>query len=94
MISYIRRDADRIRAHVGAEKQTSPDLDALFLIYAVLLRSKGTAVAPADVHDAWAAWAEMRGVDSPCLVPFEELDGTTRLADQPYVDAIRAVAAD
>ncbi|WP_244417373.1 DUF7701 domain-containing protein [Streptomyces hygroscopicus] len=69
-------------------------LEGLFLLYAVLMRAKGEHVTDVDVHDAWAAWTEMRNPDHAALVPFEALDEATQRQDLPYVEAIRAAAGE
>jgi hypothetical protein len=68
------------------------DLDDLFLLYALLARTKGQAVTSEDVHDAWAVWTLSRGEDHEAIKPYSELDASTRREDQPFVEAIRAVA--
>ncbi len=68
------------------------DADDLFRFYAVLLRAKGSDVTADDVHDAWSAWMQQRDPAHPSIVPFEDLTEEVRLSDEPYVEAIRAVA--
>ncbi|MDQ1747149.1 MAG: hypothetical protein QOD07_1412 [Frankiaceae bacterium] len=92
MSSYLRRDAERIRALVESESAAA-EIDPVFFVYAVLMRAKGTAVTAADVHDAWAAAAEIGGKSSAHLVPWDALDGTTQQRDAPFLAAIRAAAA-
>ncbi|WP_425547664.1 DUF7701 domain-containing protein [Brevibacterium daeguense] len=41
----------------------SESTESLFLMYAVLMRTKGAETTASDVHDAWSAW--MSGVDPP-----------------------------
>lgn len=94
MLSYLRRDADAIRAHVDPGIALPAEADSLFLIYAVLMRAKREQVTAADVHDAWAAWREISGTDSPSLVEYDQLEGAVRLEDEPFVRAIRAAAAE
>jgi hypothetical protein len=79
--------------------QLSPDalpqaegVDRLLRLYAVLARVKGTATTPEDVHDAWAAWMADQDPTHDALRPFPELDRATRREDDPFVDAVRAVA--
>jgi hypothetical protein len=87
---YLADDARLIRSQVHAP--TPGDTDALFLIYAVLMRAKGADVTAADVHDAWVAWMQQRDPDHPALVPFDALDPATQREDEPYAQAIRAAA--
>ncbi|MFI9724500.1 hypothetical protein ACIHFE_33545 [Streptomyces sp. NPDC052396] len=93
-MSYLRDDARLIQSHLPPQAQPPEDADALFLIYAVLMRAKGVQVTEVDVHDAWAAWMEARNPEHPALVPFESLDEATQRADLPYVQAIHAAARD
>lgn len=64
----------------------------LYRIYAVLARTKGTATTLEDVHDAWSAWCAQDRPEHPSIVPFSELTPDVQAMDQPYVDAIHAVA--
>jgi hypothetical protein len=93
-MSYLRDDAGLIRSHLSPLAQPPEDADALFLIYAVLMRAKGEQVTEVDVHDAWAAWMESRNPEHPALLPFESLAAATQRHDVPYVEAIRAAARD
>jgi hypothetical protein len=73
-----------------------PDEDGvnrLLRSYAVLARAKGTAVTPEDIHDAWVAWMAETDPNHESLKPFSELDAGTRHEDDPFVAAVRAVAA-
>ncbi|MCN9240864.1 hypothetical protein NGF19_08665 [Streptomyces sp. RY43-2] len=91
-MTYLRDDARLIRSHLPTYACPPEDADALFLLYAVLMRVKGVQVTETDVHDAWAAWMETRNPRHPALVPFELLDEPTQRADMPYVQAIRSAA--
>lgn len=66
----------------------------LYRLYAALLLAHGERVSREDVHDAWAAWRGGEGVVHPSLVPFADLAPHVQALDQPYVDAIRAVARE
>jgi len=91
-MSYLRELADAIRTEVPAQLVPSRP-DHLFLIYAVLARTKGEQTTAEDVHDAWSAWMEMRGEQHESMVPFHELAESVQAEDVPFVEAIRAVAA-
>ncbi|WP_327706296.1 hypothetical protein [Streptomyces decoyicus] len=93
-MTYLRDDARLIRSHLPPHARPPQDAEALFLLYAVLMRAKGEHVTEADVHDAWAAWTEMRNPDHAALVPFEALDEATQRQDLPYAEAIRAAAGE
>jgi len=93
-MSYLDDVASIIRGHVPADALPSGDLDALFRLYAVLALAKGDAVTAEDVHNAWSAWMQERDADHDSLRPFDELDGATQAADDPYVGAIRAAARE
>ena len=70
------------------------DTASLWRIYAVLVRAKGADIQAADVHDAWTAWALAEKPNhQAALLPFEELDPDTQAKDEPYVLALRRVAA-
>jgi hypothetical protein len=90
--SYLTEDAQLIRSMLSG---TTPpdDAEALFLIYAVLMRAKGVEVTAADVHDAWVAWMQVKKPDHPALAPFDALESATQRQDEPYVKAIRSAAA-
>jgi len=90
--SYLAKDAALIRAKLPRQARPPAHSGALFLLYAVLMRAKGEAVTAADVHDAWAAWAESTQGEHESLVPFESLDPDIQDKDLPYVEAIRRAA--
>lgn len=88
-MSYLKDDADRIRAHMPVEVSIPDDSDMLFLMYAVLGRAKGVRVTPEDIHDAWVAWMEASGKEHDAMKPFDELDRDTRVQDLPFVIAVK-----
>lgn len=88
----MRELADRIRDSVG-DRLALDDGDSLALLYALLARTKGTAVTDEDVHDAWVTWCELRGRNDASAVPFRELSAETQAKDAPFAVAIREVAA-
>jgi hypothetical protein len=93
-VSYLDDTARAIRAAVSPDLLPDErDLDQLFRLYALLARAKGEATTAADVHDAWAAWMIGRRRTHESIRPFEDLDAETRRADEPFLDAIRRVAA-
>jgi hypothetical protein len=92
-LSYIREIANQIRRETPPEVLPDGDLDLLFLFYAVLAVVKGPLVEAADVHAAWAAWMARTDDAHRSLVPFEELSDDARRQDDPFVEAIRRVAA-
>jgi hypothetical protein len=59
----------------------------------VLARAKGTAVTAEDIHDAWVAWMADKDSGHDALKPFKELDPETRHEDDPFLVAVRTVAA-
>lgn len=94
MPSYLRRDAERIRALAEpGEQSAGGQLDPVYFVYAVLMRAKGTAVTAADVHDAWAAAAEIAGQPTEYLVPWDSLDQPAQERDAPFAAAIRSAAS-
>ncbi|PBC66274.1 hypothetical protein BX265_8333 [Streptomyces sp. TLI_235] len=91
-MSYLREDARLIRELLPPEARPPADANDLFVLYAVLMRSKGEQVTASDVHDAWAAWMEIRDPGHAALVPFDELAPATQRKDLPYAGAIQAAA--
>ncbi|MXM63280.1 hypothetical protein GR925_07405 [Streptomyces sp. HUCO-GS316] len=91
-MTYLDLIADQIRSCLPPEAEPPQGSEALFRIYAVLLRAKGEQVTDEDVHDAWSAW--MQSVDSSheALLPFHDLPPDTRSLDAPYAEAIRRAA--
>jgi hypothetical protein len=89
-------DIDDLAAAI--ERRIPPDLTPggdtapLFRLYAVLALAKGESVTLEDVLDAWAAWMSGQDPGHQSLKPFDELTADVQAADEPYLDAIRAVA--
>lgn len=92
-MSYLSENAESIRKAVSADVEVPPNAKPLFLIYAVLLRAKGTAVTSRDVHDAWVAWKELEDEDHESMRPFEQLSPEVQAEDAPFTAAIRKVAS-
>lgn len=92
LMSYLSETARIIRDNLQPDASPPENSDSLFLLYAVLLRSKGEAVTAADVHDAWAAWMESRRPNHPAIVPFDKLPASVQETDLSYVRAIHAAA--
>ena len=92
-MSYVAEMAAAIRAELPADLVPDEDTEPLFLLYALLALVKGVGVTSEDVHDAWAAWMTWRGEAHESLVPFARLSVATRAEDDPFVVAIRRVAA-
>lgn len=66
-------------------------------VYALLVLVKGEDVTLKDVHDAWSVninqtWDHAQFGNHRSLIPFDQLSPETQAKDQPYVDAIKAVA--
>lgn len=93
MSNYLEEIAVQIRAAVPADVDIPDQSEALFLMYAVLMRAKGTAVQAVDVHDAWVAWMTQTNPNHQALRPFAQLDAQTRAHDEPFVAAIRNAAS-
>jgi len=92
MTTYLERDADLIRGCLPDGAEAPEGSDALFLMYAVLMRAKGADTTASDVHDAWSAWMIGVDPDHESIRPFGELDAETRGEDGPFLRAIRAAA--
>jgi len=69
---YLDDIAGKIRAYIPDDRMPEGDADALFRIYAVLLRAKGGDVTRSDIHDAWSAWMAKGGGGHASLVPYED----------------------
>jgi hypothetical protein len=91
---YLDAIAARIADELGPEALPEHErTQQLLRSYAVLARAKGTAVTPEDIHDAWVAWMAEIEPDHEALKPYAALDDQTRREDEPFVAAVRAVAA-
>ena len=91
-MTYLDELASEIERHVPADLLPDGDTRSLFRLYALLALAKGGSVDAADVHNAWAAWMQERDTHHPSIKPFEALDAETQASDEPFVEAIRAVA--
>ncbi len=91
-MTYLEEIASDIQAEVDPAVLPDDDTRMLFVLYAVLADSRGSAVTAHDVHDAWSAWMILRGEEHRSLVPFEELPPDVQAEDEPFVEAIRRVA--
>ena len=91
-MNYLDTIAAAIQRTAHPDAVTLDDLP-LYRLYAVLLLAKGQAVTAADVHNAWVAWASEHQPTSPHLKPFAALSSHIQHKDEPYAEAIRAVAA-
>jgi hypothetical protein len=85
---YLIDDAALIRSLLPEGTSPPEPSDSLFLYYALLMRTKGSAVTPSDVHDAWAAWIYLTQGCHQALVPYGDLDSDTQDKDLPYMEAI------
>jgi hypothetical protein len=93
-LSYVDELAQAIRRVIPPRLLPDGDTTGLFRLYAVLAMAKGDRVVLEDVHDAWSAWMSEQDPEHPSLRPLRELPAEVQRADQPYLDAIRAVARD
>lgn len=91
-MTYLDELAAEIEQRVPRDLLPDADSGSLFRLYALLALAKGRAVDAVDVHNAWAAWMQERDPDHRSIKPFEELDPETQASDEPFVEAIRAVA--
>ncbi|QYK51442.1 MAG: hypothetical protein KF701_02850 [Anaerolineales bacterium] len=89
---YLDDIAEEIRKQIPANKVPRQDADDLLRLYAILLRAKGQAVSPSDVHDAWSAWMMRSNKAHEALVEYSALDTETRREDDLYVEAIQRAA--
>jgi hypothetical protein len=91
-LNYLDLIAAEIQRTADPESTPPDEYLPLYRQYAVLLLAKGELVTAEDVHNAWAAWASDHEPESRHLVPFKELSLKLQDKDQPYVEAIQAVA--
>ena len=92
MSTYLDEDAGAIRSALDPDAEPPPNSEYLFVLYAVLMRTKGQDVTHSDVHDAWAAWMQLTSPEHQAIKPFEQLEGAVQREDEPYVKAIRRAA--
>jgi hypothetical protein len=91
-LSYVAEVAEAVRHAIPDDLLPDEDVDELIRMYAVLALAKGEELTAEDVHDAWAVWMSTIDPSHPGLRPFSELDEDTQRQDEPFVEAIRAVA--
>jgi hypothetical protein len=91
-MTYLDQLAAEIQRRISPDHLPQENTGTLFRLYALLALAKGTAVTAADVHNAWAAWMQERDPAHPSIKPFEQLDAKTQASDEPFAQAIRAVA--
>lgn len=91
-MNYLMKVADEIRREVPAQALPDGETGDLFVIYAVLMLTKGVSVDREDVHNAWTAWMLWRGESHESMVPMDQLPEDVRQEDDVYVKAIRSVA--
>lgn len=91
---YLDLVADKIRSFVSEERIPSENAEDLFLLYAVLLRTKGSEVTESDVHDAWSAWMANVDPDHESLVEYSELTPDVQDQDVTFASAIRKAAQE
>jgi hypothetical protein len=82
---------EEIAARLGALLDDCPA--ELLRLYALLVLVRGRAADREDVHDAWSAWRTATKPDHAALIPFDQLTPEVQALDDPYVAAIREVAA-
>jgi hypothetical protein len=93
-VNYLDSIAQRIKDRVPRCDLPEENTGNLFRIYAVLLLAKGALVDSEDVHNAWVAWMLGLNPAHESLVPFSKLNCETAEGDEPFVNAIRLVAAE
>lgn len=89
MNNYLQNDAELIKQSLPEGTSVPDNADSLFVIYAVLMRSKGADVTASDVHDAWSAWMMGQDPSHEAIQPYEELDPDTKAEDEPFLLAIK-----
>jgi hypothetical protein len=92
-MNYVDEIAAALRERLPDDQWPDDGPEELARVYALLALVKGEETTLEDVHDAWAVWKAARDPGHESLRPFAELDEETRSWDEPYAEAIRAVAA-
>lgn len=92
-MTYLDELANRIRGHLPQGTSVPDGADRLFVLYAVILRAKGSAVTASDVHDAWSAWMQEQDPEHEALRPYENLARDVQAEDAPFLAAIKAAAS-
>ncbi len=93
LVTYLDDLGAQIERRVPRQLIPNEDTKLLFRLYALLALAKGSDVDAVDVHNAWALWMQERDPGHRSIKPFAELDADTQASDEPFVRAIRAVAA-
>jgi hypothetical protein len=91
-MTYLDEIGSEIERELSPDQIPSDGAAQLFRLYALLALVKGREVDAGDVHDAWAVWTQERTPTHRSLIPFEQLDSETQAWDEPFVEAIKAVA--
>jgi hypothetical protein len=91
-MTYLDDLADRIRGCLPVGTSVPDGADRLFVLYAIILRAKGTDVTASDVHDAWAAWMLEQDPAHNALRPYDDLAPSVQAEDAPFLQAIKAAA--
>ncbi len=92
-LNYIDGIAERIRREVPPDLLPEGNTALLFRMYAVLALTVGEEVEARNVHDAWSAWMSQSDPEHDSIQPFERLPKDVQAQDEPFVEAIRKVAA-
>jgi hypothetical protein len=91
-MTYLDEIGSEIERELSPDQIPTDGAPQLFRLYALLALVKGREVDAGDVHDAWAVWTQQRNPAHRSLIPFEQLDAETQAWDEPFVEAIKAVA--
>lgn len=91
---YLDEIAKAIRSRIPSDRMPDENADELLLIYATLVRAKGTSITDSDIHDAWSAWMATRDRSHASLIPFDQLPTEVQAEDAPFGAAARGVAAE
>ncbi|WP_278592621.1 RipA family octameric membrane protein [Marinobacter salarius] len=91
---YLADIAATIRSHIPEGRMPGEDSEGLLLLYATLLRVKGTSITNSDIHDAWAAWMAERDVTHISLIPYNELSEEVQEEDRVFATAVRKAAEE
>ena len=94
-MNYIDDIALRVKAEYekSAGKKTSSPME-LLRIYAGIVANNGVEATWVTVHNGWAVWRATTNPENKNLVPAKDLEPDEIVKDDPWVSAIRAVAAD
>ena len=84
---FLESIAKDIRDALPPGTTVPEDSEYLFLLYALVATSKGTAATLSDIHNAWCVWKFAQDPTHPALVPFSQLPDNLQKEDEPFLQS-------